>query len=73
LYYKRAVQWNPYTPYPARYKAAKLLDYKLFNRAEALKLYRESLDKETEYHNYSEIIKRRIAELAPEPNSLSIK
>jgi tetratricopeptide (TPR) repeat protein len=73
LYYKRAVQWNPYTPYPARYRAAKLLDYKLFDRVQALKLYRESLEKETEYHNYSEKIKQRISELAPEPNSLSIK
>lgn len=73
LYYKRAVQWNPYTPHPACYKAARILDYKLFDRAEALKLYRESLDKETSYHNYSEIIKQRISELAPEPNSVSIK
>jgi tetratricopeptide (TPR) repeat protein len=73
LYYKRAVQWNPYTPYPARYRAAKLLDYKLFDRVQALKLYRESLEKETEYHNYSETIKLRISELAPEPNSISIK
>jgi tetratricopeptide (TPR) repeat protein len=73
LYYKRAVQWNPYTPHPACYKAAKLLDYKLFDRSQALKLYRESLEKETEYHNASEEIKQRISELAPEPNSLSIK
>lgn len=72
LYYKRAFQWNPNTPYPARYKAARLEDYKLFDRSQALKLYRESLEKESEYIN-TEIINQRISELAPEPNSLSIK
>jgi len=73
LYYKRAFQWNPLTPYPARYRAARILDYQLSERSQALPLYRESLEKESEYNINTELINQRIAELAPEPNSLSIK
>ncbi|MBN2019335.1 MAG: hypothetical protein JW749_03840 [Sedimentisphaerales bacterium] len=43
LYYQRAYQWDPQTIYPARFKAAFVLDYKLKRRAEALQLYQEAL------------------------------
>jgi tetratricopeptide (TPR) repeat protein len=75
LYYKRAFQWDPQTPYPARYKAANLLDRQLFERDKALELYRESLQKEKEYLNNDtvKLIERRIADLTVEPKSESIK
>ena len=75
LYYKRAFQWDPQTPYPARYRAANLLDHQLFERDQALQLYRESLQKEKEYLNSDTVtlIEQRIAELTVEPKSESIK
>jgi tetratricopeptide (TPR) repeat protein len=63
LYYKRTYQWNENTFNPARYRAARILDYKLGDRNEALKLYRESLDKESENNpQYTEAIEQRITE-----------
>jgi tetratricopeptide (TPR) repeat protein len=75
LYYKRAFQWDSQTPYPARYRAANLLDYQLYERDKALLLYRESLQKEKEYLNSDTVtlIEQRIAELTVEPKSESIK
>ncbi len=76
LYYKRAFEWNPETPYAVRYRAAKLLDYQLFERAQALQLYRASLDKEALYLNAGagDIIWQRITELAGgDPNSTPVK
>jgi tetratricopeptide (TPR) repeat protein len=75
LYYKRTFQWDPQAPYPARYRAAKLLDYELFERDQALQLYRESLQKEAEYLNndVTKIIHQRIDELTAEPKSEKIK
>jgi tetratricopeptide (TPR) repeat protein len=72
LYYKRAVQWNPNTPYPARFKAARILDYKLTDRSQAVQLYREALDKESGMINVADV-QQRIVDLAPEPNSVDIK
>ncbi len=69
LYYKRAFEWNSETPYPARYMVARILDYKLSERGQALQLYREALDKESNYNINPDQIRQRIAELAPEPNS----
>jgi tetratricopeptide (TPR) repeat protein len=63
LYYKRAFQWDPATPYPARYCAAKLLDYKLMEKDQAVQLYRESLDREEAYHNNNAAIEKRIQQL----------
>jgi len=39
--YERCWQWNPETRYPARFKAAKILEEKLKNRARAVELYNE--------------------------------
>ncbi|MCX5637047.1 MAG: hypothetical protein NTX52_05050, partial [Planctomycetota bacterium] len=38
LYYQRAFQWDAATPYPARFKAAYILDSQMHRRAEALEL-----------------------------------
>jgi tetratricopeptide (TPR) repeat protein len=73
LYYKRAVQWNPNLQHPACYRAARLLDYKMSERSQAMQLYREALDKETEYDINPDAIRERLAEIAPEPNSMDIK
>ena len=73
LYYKRCFQWNPDTSYAPRYKAARLLDYQLRQRDEALKLYRESLLKEVASHeNYRDEIQTRIDTLAAEPENVKI-
>ena len=72
LYYKRAVQWSPNTLHPARYRAAKILEYKLTDRGQAMQLYREALDKESEMINVEQV-QQRIADMAPEPNSVDIK
>jgi tetratricopeptide (TPR) repeat protein len=46
LYYQRAYQWDPQTVYPARFKAAYILDTIQHRRAEALKIYRQALKKD---------------------------
>ncbi|MBN1506995.1 MAG: hypothetical protein JW955_09120 [Sedimentisphaerales bacterium] len=61
-FYQRAYQWDPATPYPARYKAAAILDGKLRRRAEALQLYQEALVKEAPFIDRS-AVERRIREL----------
>jgi tetratricopeptide (TPR) repeat protein len=65
IYYNRAHQWDPRTPYPARFKAAYILDKYLMQRAEALSLYRQYLDREVERHpQYGLFVERRIDELS---------
>jgi tetratricopeptide (TPR) repeat protein len=73
LYYKRTFQWNPETSYPARYRAARLLDYQLFERDEALKLYRESLEKEKAYYSNAEEIQLRIEQLTAGAENVKIE
>jgi tetratricopeptide (TPR) repeat protein len=62
-YFQRAFQWDPQTPYPARFKAALLMDKKLGMKARALELYRESLEKENLYESNRETANMRIKEL----------
>ncbi len=38
-WYERAWQWDPQTPHPARFRAARLYDLRLQDRARALELY----------------------------------
>jgi tetratricopeptide (TPR) repeat protein len=38
-FYQRAYQWDAATPYPARFRAADILDRRLHRRAEALQVY----------------------------------
>lgn len=74
LYYKRAFQWDPQTPYPARYKAARLLDEQLHERDQALQLYRESLKTETEYlGSNAEWVQQRVGDMTAEPESPRMK
>jgi len=63
LYYQRAYQWDPDTIYPARSKAAFILDKRLHRRAEALKLYKEAVKKETRFEDWKEFAEKRIREL----------
>jgi tetratricopeptide (TPR) repeat protein len=61
--YQRAYQWDPATPFPARFKAAFVLDRKLHNRAEALKIYQEAIIRESQYTDYKLMAERRVQEL----------
>ena len=49
IYFKRAFQWDPETPHPARFRSARILDKRLHRNAEALELYREALNTEGKY------------------------
>jgi tetratricopeptide (TPR) repeat protein len=64
IYYQRTYQWDPDTIYPARYKAARILDDKLHRRAEALELYSESLKYDPLTDSEREHINERIVELS---------
>jgi tetratricopeptide (TPR) repeat protein len=46
LYYQRTYQWDPATAYPARYKAAYIMDMHLGRYAEALELYQQYVQTE---------------------------
>jgi tetratricopeptide (TPR) repeat protein len=65
LYYKRAYQWDPETPHPARFHAADLLDRRLRRRDEALELYQEAVLHEGDRYDEWKIRgERRISELS---------
>jgi tetratricopeptide (TPR) repeat protein len=65
LYYQRAYQWDPDTPYPARFHAASILDKKLHRRGEALELYQEAVLREGDrYDEWKMYAERRIKELS---------
>jgi len=53
VYFQRAFQWDAATPYPARFKAAYILDRQLHNRSEALDLYRQAVETEGKQAKYS--------------------
>jgi tetratricopeptide (TPR) repeat protein len=63
VYYQRAFQWNETTTYPARFRAAKVMDQKLRMRGEALELYKASIVKESRYSENVEFAKERVAAL----------
>ncbi len=44
LYFKRTYQWDPATPYPARFREAFILDKMLLDRAGALDAYTRALE-----------------------------
>jgi tetratricopeptide (TPR) repeat protein len=62
-FYQRAYQWDAATPYPARFRAADILDKRLRRRAEALELYQEAIVKEAQYENLRLMAERRVQEL----------
>jgi len=70
LYYQRTYQWDARTVYPARFKAAYILDRHLRRRAEALKLYQEALEKESLSEECREFVERRIRELTKSDEKL---
>jgi tetratricopeptide (TPR) repeat protein len=66
LYYKRTFQWDPETPHPARFRAARILDKDLHRNAEALQLYQQAVKIEGQFDKYrewKEFAERRIKEL----------
>ena len=62
-FYQRAYQWDPATPYPARFKAAAILDKKLHRRDEALQVYQEAIAKEARYTDLRLMAERRVEQL----------
>ncbi|UCE99854.1 MAG: hypothetical protein JSV82_01970 [Planctomycetota bacterium] len=66
LYYKRCYQWNADTIYPARFRAAFILDRRLHRREEALSLYQDALGaikRAGEHEQWKEFAERRIREM----------
>lgn len=63
LYYKRAFQWDENTTYPARCRAARILDIKLHKRDEALALYRQVVEKESQHSQCLEFAELRVEQL----------
>ena len=63
VYYQRTFQWDDNTPYPARFKAAYVLDRNLHMRKEALALYRLAVDRESRYEGNTEFAQRRTLEM----------
>jgi tetratricopeptide (TPR) repeat protein len=66
IYYQRAYQWDENTPYPARYKAAYILDNIMGERGKALELYRKAVESENLATNYKEYAQQRINQLSKE-------
>jgi tetratricopeptide (TPR) repeat protein len=64
VYYQRTFQWNEATTYPARFRAAKVMDKKLRMHKEALELYKLSIVKESRYSDNVEFAKERVAVLS---------
>jgi len=59
-YYERAYQWDDLTPYPARFKAAYLMDKVLGMKTKALELYEYAVANEGQYGANLEYAKERI-------------
>ena len=63
VYYQRAFQWDQNTPYPARFKAAYVLDKRLHMRKQALAIYRLSIQTESHYVGNTEFAQKRVMEM----------
>jgi tetratricopeptide (TPR) repeat protein len=63
LSFQRAYQWDTNTPYPARFRAANILDRRLHRRNEALSLYQEAIIKEASFNEWRIPAERRVKEL----------
>ncbi len=63
-YYQRAFQWNDQTPYPARFKAAYLMDNVLGMKTRALELYEYAVANEGQYGANIQYSLLRIKELS---------
>jgi tetratricopeptide (TPR) repeat protein len=67
LYFQRTFQWNSTAPYPARFKAAYILDIQMHRRAEALELYLQAVEtegKDSRFYSWKVYAQERIEELA---------
>jgi tetratricopeptide (TPR) repeat protein len=62
--YQRCFQWNDKTNFPARYRAALVLDQKLKMRKEALAMYKLAVQKESRYEDNTKFAEMRITELS---------
>jgi tetratricopeptide (TPR) repeat protein len=62
--YQRCFQWNDKTNFPARFRAARVLDQKLKMRKEALAIYKLAVQKESRYQDNTEFAQQRIMELS---------
>jgi tetratricopeptide (TPR) repeat protein len=62
--YQRCFQWNENTSFPARFRAAYVLDQRLKMRKEALALYKLSVQKEARYDDNTDYARTRIMELS---------
>lgn len=65
-YFQRTFQWDPETPHPARFRAARILDQRLHRNSEALQLYQQAVKIEGQFDRYREwreFAERRIREL----------
>ncbi|MBN1457612.1 MAG: hypothetical protein JW912_07160 [Sedimentisphaerales bacterium] len=63
IYYQRVYQWNEFTQYPARFRAAYVMDRRLHMRKEALAAYQLSIEKESRYEDNVEYAKKRILKM----------
>ena len=63
IYYQRTFQWNANTPYPARFRAAYVLDKRLRKRSEALTLYRMAFKMEKKFPDNVTYSQQRIKQL----------
>ncbi|MEN6309421.1 MAG: hypothetical protein ABFD91_16865 [Anaerohalosphaeraceae bacterium] len=68
--YQRCFQWNEKTSFPARYRAAYVLDQKLKMRKEALALYKLAVQKEARYEDNTDYARQRILQLSQADPSL---
>lgn len=68
VYYQRTFQWDPLTPYPARFKAARVLDKNLLMKPEALELYKLAVEEESRYKENTEKAQKRIQDLTNSEN-----
>jgi len=62
-WYERAFGWDPNLTKPARFQAATVHDYRLFNRAKAVELYRQTIIHEQFNASNVQFAHRRIREL----------
>jgi len=66
LYYQRAWQWDPQTPWPVRFMTAKIYDEKLHDRVQAINFYRQALNVESQYSANATYARNRIERLGQE-------
>ncbi|MBN2210361.1 MAG: hypothetical protein JW709_03105 [Sedimentisphaerales bacterium] len=66
VYYQRVWQWDPQTPLPPRFQAAKIYDEQYHDRNQALNYYRLAINLESNYPENVETAKNRIEALSSE-------